>query len=65
MIQVGKAPAKSKVIVFGITFKENCSDIRNSKVIDVYNRLKEYGIFPVVIDPWASKRKHNVNTTLN
>mgnify|MGYP000931098866 CR=1 FL=1 len=57
MIQVGKAPAKSKVIVFGITFKENCSDIRNSKVIDVYNRLKEYGIFPVVIDPWASKKE--------
>jgi UDP-N-acetyl-D-galactosamine dehydrogenase len=54
MIQVGKAPAKSKVIIFGLTFKEDCRDTRNSKVVDIYNRLGEFGIRPIVIDPWAN-----------
>lgn len=53
MIQAGKAPAKSKVVIMGLTFKENCPDIRNSKVADIYSRLKEYGVLPVVVDPWA------------
>ncbi|WP_370777604.1 nucleotide sugar dehydrogenase [Holdemania massiliensis] len=56
MIKVGKAPAKSKVIILGLTFKENCPDTRNSKVSDVYNCLMEYGVQPVIVDPWASKR---------
>ncbi len=56
MIKVGKAPAKSKVVILGLTFKENCPDTRNSKVADVYKRLTEYGIKPVVVDPWASER---------
>lgn len=56
MVQVGKAPAKSKVVILGLTFKENCPDCRNSKVGDVINRLREYGIQPVVVDPWASVR---------
>lgn len=43
----------SKVAILGITFKENCPDIRNSKVIDIIKRLEEYGIFPIVSDPWA------------
>lgn len=53
MIRTGQAPSKSKVVIMGITFKENCPDIRNSKVEDIINRLKEYDITPVVIDPWA------------
>ncbi len=57
MIQVGKAPARSKVAILGFTFKENCPDTRNTKVIDIYNRLGEYGISPVVIDPWASRQE--------
>lgn len=56
MIKVGKAPAKAKVVIFGLTFKENCPDTRNSKVADVYNSLLEYEIQPVVVDPWASER---------
>ncbi|MBR2897905.1 MAG: nucleotide sugar dehydrogenase, partial [Oscillospiraceae bacterium] len=64
MIKVGKAPAKSKVVILGLTFKENCPDTRNSKVADVYNGLLEYGIHPVVVDPWASardaKREYNI-----
>lgn len=65
MIKVGKAPAKSKVAILGLTFKENCPDTRNSKVSDVYRRLMEYGVQPIVIDPWASgddaKREYNID----
>ncbi len=56
MIQAGKAPAQSKVVILGLTFKENCPDTRNSKVADIYNRLTEFGISPIVVDSWASKR---------
>lgn len=56
MICVGKAPAKSKVVILGLTFKENCPDTRNSKVADIYNRLQEYGISPIVVDSWASQK---------
>ena len=47
--------AGSKVLVLGITFKENCPDIRNSKVIDVINELKDFGCNVDVYDPWADK----------
>lgn len=53
MIEAGKAPKKSKIVILGITFKENCPDTRNSKVSDIINRLKEYEINPVVCDSWA------------
>lgn len=53
MIEAGKAPKKATVVVLGITFKENCPDTRNSKVVDIINRLKEYGINPIVSDRWA------------
>jgi UDP-N-acetyl-D-galactosamine dehydrogenase len=56
MIEVGQAPRKSKVVILGLTFKENCPDTRNSKVSDIILRLREYGITPVVVDPWASGR---------
>jgi UDP-N-acetyl-D-mannosaminuronate dehydrogenase len=66
MIKVGKAPTKSKVVILGLTFKENCPDTRNSKVADVYNSLMEYGVQPIVIDPWASEHdaKHEYNIEL-
>lgn len=56
MIAVGQAPKKSKVLILGLTFKENCPDTRNSKVDDIIKRLEEYDINPVVVDPWASER---------
>lgn len=56
MIEAGQAPKRSKVAVLGLTFKENCPDTRNSKVDDIIKRLNEYGIEPVVADPWASER---------
>jgi len=57
MVAVGQAPKNSKVVVFGLTFKENCPDIRNSKVVDVIKRLKEYEINPIVVDPWANEKE--------
>ena len=54
MIQTGQTPKNSKVVILGLTFKENCPDTRNSKVIDIVKRLNEYGISPRITDPWAS-----------
>ena len=53
MIEAGMAPKKATVVILGITFKENCPDTRNSKVVDIIKRLKEYDINPIVTDPWA------------
>ena len=66
MIAVGQAPKKSKVVILGLTFKENCPDTRNSKVDDIIKRLNEYAITPVVVDPWASQRDamHEYGVTL-
>ena len=55
MVEAGQAPKKSKVAILGLTFKENCPDVRNSKVVDIVRRLQEYGIDPIVSDPWADK----------
>lgn len=67
MIKVGKAPKKSKVVILGLTFKENCPDTRNSKVADIIKRLNEYEIEPIVVDSWANeieaKREYDVTLT--
>ncbi len=55
MIATGKAPKKAHVVIMGLTFKENCPDIRNSKVYDIIMKLNEYGIKPKVVDPWANQ----------
>lgn len=66
MIRAGKTPKTSKVVILGLTFKENCPDIRNSKVYDIIKRLREYDIEPVVVDPWVeseeAQREYNVRT---
>lgn len=56
MVRAGMAPSQSKVAILGLTFKENCPDARNSKVGDIIDRLRDYGIEPVVCDPWASRQ---------
>ncbi len=53
LIKAGKTVQGSKVLILGLTFKENIADIRNTKVVDVYNELKEYGIDVFVHDPYA------------
>lgn len=59
MVEAGQAPAKSNVVIMGITFKENCPDIRNSKVVDIIKGLNEYGITPKIVDQWADKEDVN------
>lgn len=53
MLVNGIDVTKSTVGVLGITFKENCPDVRNSKIIDVVSELKNWGVNVVVVDPWA------------
>lgn len=47
----------AKALILGITFKENCPDIRNTKVIDIYHELEQYGIEVDVFDPWANSEE--------
>jgi UDP-N-acetyl-D-glucosamine/UDP-N-acetyl-D-galactosamine dehydrogenase len=54
MIQAGKAVKKARVLILGLTFKENVSDIRNSRVIDIIHELTEYEVETLVHDPLAS-----------
>ncbi|MDT2646099.1 nucleotide sugar dehydrogenase [Enterococcus dongliensis] len=53
LIQNKKSVSNAKIGIFGFTFKENCPDTRNTKVIDIVNELNEYGLEPVVFDPEA------------
>ena len=53
MIEAGMAPKKATIVILGITFKENCPDTRNSKVVDIIDRFKEFEIDTIVSDPWA------------
>jgi len=57
MIKKSQKIEGAKVLVLGITFKENCPDIRNSRVIDVIQELKEFGTDVEVYDPWADKEE--------
>ena len=57
MIQKGLVIKGSNALILGITFKENCPDIRNSKVIDVYSELKQFGLNVDVYDPNADKKQ--------
>jgi len=65
MIKKGLRIEGSPVLVMGITFKENCPDIRNSRVIDVVNELKSFGCDVTVYDPWADpeevKEEYGIN----
>lgn len=67
LIRTGKAPKNSKVLILGLTFKEHTPDTRNSKVSDIIYRLEEYGIEPIVVDPWANeedaKKEYGVSLT--
>lgn len=67
LILTGKKVINAKVVIFGLTFKENCPDTRNSKVEDILIRLNEYGIQPIIVDPWASQEdaQHEYGVTLS
>lgn len=65
LIANNEAIRDAKIGIFGLTFKENVADLRNSRVPDIYNELKEFGIAPIVCDPMASKEvalsAYNIN----
>ena len=57
LIHAGLRVQGARVAILGLTFKENCPDIRNTKVIDIISELREYGIEPLVHDPMADPRE--------
>ncbi|BCL60808.1 nucleotide sugar dehydrogenase [Desulfomarina profundi] len=54
MIRKGIDAAEARILVLGLTFKENCPDLRNTRVIDIVNELDEYGVAVDVYDPWVN-----------
>ena len=54
MLKKGIQVLRSHILILGFTFKENCPDVRNTKVIDIYHALKEYNVEITVYDPWAN-----------
>ncbi len=67
MLKNGIQILHSDILILGFTFKENCPDIRNTKVIDIYKTLKEYDINISVYDPWTTptivKREYGIEVT--
>lgn len=55
MLKKGIQVLNSEIVILGFTFKENCPDVRNTKVIDIYRTLKEYNVDVTVYDPWANR----------
>lgn len=67
MIKKGIVVNGAKVLMLGVTFKENCPDVRNTKIVDVISALKEYSVEVDIYDPWASpeevKHEYGLNVT--
>ena len=65
MLKKGIQVLNSNILILGITFKENCPDVRNTKVVDIYKALKDYNINLTVYDPWANpavaKHEYGIN----
>jgi len=66
LIAKGGIIKDSNALILGVTFKENCPDVRNTKVVDIYAELSDYGINVDIYDPWASKDevKHEYNVDI-
>ena len=69
MTRAGITVRGTKCLIMGFTFKENCPDIRNTRVIDIIDALKAYRIEPIVVDPWANHedvmREYNIESLNN
>lgn len=65
MLKKGIQVLKSNILIMGFTFKENCPDVRNTRVIDIYHALQEYNVNVTIYDPWANpetvKREYGVD----
>ena len=64
MIKVGKVLKNSKILILGLTFKENCPDISNSRVFDIIRELEDFGANVDDYDPWIDLLKKNSNHRL-
>ena len=66
LINKGILVSESEILILGITFKENCPDVRNTKVIDIVNEFKTYSTNLTIVDPWANgkevQREYNILT---
>lgn len=67
MLKKGIQVLGSKLLLMGFTFKENCPDVRNTKIVDIYTKLKEYNLDITIYDPWANaavaKHEYGVEIT--
>lgn len=67
MVKKGIDVAHARILIMGLSFKENCPDIRNTKVIDIINELQEFGISTEVSDPWVdpqeAKKEYGITMT--
>ncbi len=67
MLKKGIQVLKSNILILGFTFKENCPDVRNTKVIDIYHSLKDYNLNISIYDPWANpdivKHEYGISVT--
>lgn len=67
MLKKGIQVLNSEILILGFTFKENCPDVRNTKVIDIYRSLKDYNLNITVYDPWANpaiaEREYGIKIT--
>ena len=67
MLKKGIRVLGSHILILGFTFKENCPDVRNTKVIDIYHSLKEYNVEITIYDPWANpviaKQEYDIDIT--
>jgi UDP-N-acetyl-D-galactosamine dehydrogenase len=57
MLSRGLQPLRARILVLGLTFKENCPDVRNTKVVDIVKELKSYGAYVDIHDPWANREE--------
>jgi nucleotide sugar dehydrogenase len=64
MINLGISPPKSKILIMGLTFKENCPDTRNSRVFDLIEELLLYGVSLDLYDPWVENEKINITSKI-
>ena len=64
-MRAGKIVKDAKALILGITFKENCPDIRNTRVIDIYQELQSYGMDVDVFDPWASPEEVKIEYSID
>ena len=65
MARKGHQISGTNILILGLTFKENCPDLRNTRVVDVVEAAKRYGFNPIVVDPWVDKHEATIEYNLD